>query len=329
MKFEIVPIDSIKPMPALRGSESFIYENPNIMDPESFRMLVNNIRRFGIDAVDPIRVLKYDSTYYIIDGNHRYLACKDAGLNEVPVVVLDISIDDAYLMMVRHNIIKGNYDVVRFARMVKALHKKFGLSILRMLDDMNLTLEKFKKLRRIADVDDEILDMLEGRGASIRLLTKIADILSEARSDPVIYRMAKSELISVLQDFIATGTINYLALEAISKKVEAKQRGHPPQIDITRIDYQPPRKGIKTLDLNDVEESPIIGMEETAEVGFEPSTEAEAEVEVEVEPEVEGGEVESKSITYEVRCLVCDEVIAKVTHKYHSGEVSHEVVPID
>jgi ParB family chromosome partitioning protein len=56
--------------------------NPNKIDDQKFKSLIENIKRFGY--VQPILV---DSNNVIIDGEHRFKACIEAGFNEIECVV--------------------------------------------------------------------------------------------------------------------------------------------------------------------------------------------------------------------------------------------------
>jgi ParB-like chromosome segregation protein Spo0J len=66
------------------------------MDGDQFAELLADIGRVGV--TEPVQILD-DGT--IVDGRHRWLAAKEAGLREVPCVVLpDLSADEAFGRMV-------------------------------------------------------------------------------------------------------------------------------------------------------------------------------------------------------------------------------------
>lgn len=313
MNFEFIPINRLKTLPPIVRGNNFMDENPNIMSTEDFEKLVGNIKKYGVDAIDPIRATKIGHDYYIVDGYHRYKACKMAGLSEVPVIVVETDgMEGAYTMIVRHNTIRGDYDVVRFARLVKALHDKFGMSLLDMLNEMNLSLKKFNKLRKIAEIDDDILNMVEGMGVSMRTMEKIADVLASARGDPVLYKVAKEKITTIIREGLNEGKISYAALEKLEKRIVADESREPPTptIDLSRVNMMPSTK------IEPVEET--IGSGENYVHG--------GEVDFEIFMHEEEAEKPGrKEITYDVECNICDQVIARVRHIEGDGEIKHDI----
>lgn len=86
LEVETVPIDSLKQHP----------RNPRRGDVEA---ILKSIESNGF--FDPIGVQK--STGYIIDGNHRWLAAKRAGMDSVPVVMLDVDDETAIRILLASN----------------------------------------------------------------------------------------------------------------------------------------------------------------------------------------------------------------------------------
>ena len=82
---------------------------PNLKNPykyreEDMKLLENSIRENGI--IQPIMVRKDDKAdvYEIISGHRRYLAATRLKLTEVPVVVLDITKEEADIILVDSNL---------------------------------------------------------------------------------------------------------------------------------------------------------------------------------------------------------------------------------
>ena len=82
---------------------------PNLKNPYKFReedmkLLEDSIRENGI--IQPIMVRKDDKSdvYEIISGHRRYLAATRLEMTEVPVVVLDISKEEADIILVDSNL---------------------------------------------------------------------------------------------------------------------------------------------------------------------------------------------------------------------------------
>ena len=107
MKIEEVDIDSLKPA-------SY---NPRNIDAEEMASLKRSLKQFGF--VDPAIIRKKDNM--IIGGHQRIEAAKNLGWDKVPVIVMDVSANDAKLLNVALNKISGDWDDVKLASLLKEL----------------------------------------------------------------------------------------------------------------------------------------------------------------------------------------------------------------
>lgn len=94
---QVIPISEIEENPvALRTVDR---------DSEKYKDLVSSIRARGI--LNPISVkARDDGTYVVIDGLHRYSGGLDAGLEEIPVLILDIDEADILEVQIEANLQK-------------------------------------------------------------------------------------------------------------------------------------------------------------------------------------------------------------------------------
>ena len=77
-----------------------------IKDDEKMESLAESIAKAGLQEPIKIRESKYpeyNKSYEIISGHRRTFAAKKAGLSKIPAIILDISDDDADIMMVDSN----------------------------------------------------------------------------------------------------------------------------------------------------------------------------------------------------------------------------------
>ena len=98
--------------------------NPNVMDPKMFEKEKASITEFGM--VDPItvRYLSLDGKWEIIDGFHRYSACKELGHDEILVIDLgDIDDQKAKKLTIIANDLRGQSDPMKLAALVDDLAK--------------------------------------------------------------------------------------------------------------------------------------------------------------------------------------------------------------
>lgn len=99
LKIEYVNIDEIKP-----------YENNAKLHPaEQVEQIKSSIKEFGFN--DPIAI---DENNVIIEGHGRYIACKELGINEIPIIRLD-DLDEehkrAYMLVHNKLTMNSEFDI--------------------------------------------------------------------------------------------------------------------------------------------------------------------------------------------------------------------------
>lgn len=97
--------------------------NPNVMDDEMFAKERASIREFGF--VDPITAREYPGDngyrYQIIDGEQRFRAGIAEGMEEFPVIVLDVTEDEARELTIILNDTRGQFAEDRLSALLKDL----------------------------------------------------------------------------------------------------------------------------------------------------------------------------------------------------------------
>src|SRR5437870_4762340 len=88
--------------------------NPRRISDTELEALTRSIRQFGL--VDPIVARREDST--IVGGHQRLLAARRLGLETVPVVFVDLSVEQARLLNLALNRISGTWDEELLARLL-------------------------------------------------------------------------------------------------------------------------------------------------------------------------------------------------------------------
>ncbi|MBI2855088.1 MAG: DNA modification methylase [Chloroflexi bacterium] len=112
---EQIPIDELRPDPA----------NPRRITDAELEALTRSIREFGL--VDPIIARREDKT--VIGGHQRLLAARRLGYKEVPVVLVDLSKEQAQLLNITLNKISGSWDQELLARLLSDLNTAPGVDI--------------------------------------------------------------------------------------------------------------------------------------------------------------------------------------------------------
>jgi ParB family chromosome partitioning protein len=127
-------------------------------DEDALDELADSIQQNGV--LQPILVRKKGRTYEIVAGERRYQAAKRAGLDEIPVVIRDISDEDVFRFALIENLQRADLNPMEEARGYKKL-----------IDDGNLTQEQLGKLisksrsaiantLRLLDLPAEVQDMM-------------------------------------------------------------------------------------------------------------------------------------------------------------------------
>ena len=140
---EYLPIGDLKP-------DLFI---PRRISDEELEALTRSIQQFGL--VDPIIVRRADLT--VIGGHQRLVAARRLGYDAVPVVLVDLSQEQARLLNVALNKIAGTWDQELLARLLKDLSivPELDLSLSGFSED---ELQKLLKSLEARDKRDKIED---------------------------------------------------------------------------------------------------------------------------------------------------------------------------
>jgi DNA modification methylase len=161
IQIDQVSINELKPDPA----------NPRRISDQELEALTRSIREFGM--VDPIVARKEDKM--VIGGHQRLLAARRLGYKTVPVVFVDLTVEQAHLLNIALNKISGSFDQELLARL---------LSDLSQASDIDLTLSGFGE-----DELKKLLKSLDAREKRERLETfDLEEAIKAAQSAPVAQR---------------------------------------------------------------------------------------------------------------------------------------------
>lgn len=143
--------------------------NPNEMDENHYKKLVQNIKRKGFRK--PIEVRKNGERYTIVDGAHRFRACKELGYTEVECIVDEIDVTEAMVDTLNANI-HGSHNPYKEAMMFKQIHDRY-------------TLQDIEKLTVFGQ--SEIKDRIELLGLPANVQKMIEELQEKERKEaPVV-----------------------------------------------------------------------------------------------------------------------------------------------
>jgi ParB/RepB/Spo0J family partition protein len=107
--------------------------NPNRQSDEDFELLLRSIEDNGFTV--PIVVNR--DTMQIVDGEHRWRAAQALGMDEIPVVYVDQTIEQQMTATLTHNRARGTEDVGMTAALLRDLQSLGALGAVQ--DSLNLT----------------------------------------------------------------------------------------------------------------------------------------------------------------------------------------------
>lgn len=115
--------ESTLPLSKLRTNKN---QPRKYFDEEALAELEDSIRQHGI--LQPILVRKVGSNYEIVAGERRYQAAKRAGVEEVPVIIRDITDDEVFQLALIENLQRADLNPIDEARGYRTLIMEKGLT---------------------------------------------------------------------------------------------------------------------------------------------------------------------------------------------------------
>jgi ParB family chromosome partitioning protein len=112
-----IPIDQISPNP---------FQPRNRFDEEKIQELAQSIKESGV--LQPLLVRKKGETYELVAGERRLRAGKEAGLEEIPVIIKDFTDEESLEIALIENIQRENLNPIEEAEAYKLLQEKFSLT---------------------------------------------------------------------------------------------------------------------------------------------------------------------------------------------------------
>ncbi len=129
-------------------------------DPDALADLAESIRVHGI--IQPLTVRRLASGYYqIIAGERRWRAAKDAGLTEVPAVIIEA--DDRKVMEIGliENLQREDLNPAEEARGYQALIQEYGLTQEEVAERMGKSRPAIANMLRLLALPEDVMKLME------------------------------------------------------------------------------------------------------------------------------------------------------------------------
>ena len=138
------------------------YQPRTIFNDEKLNELSESIRINGIIQPIAVRVNKYEKgKYEIVAGERRWLAAQRAGLNEVPVFILDIDDQKSLEIAIVENVQRQDLNIIEEAKGYQRLVKEFGYDHEKISKFMSKSRSHISNTLRLLTLPEDIIGLLE------------------------------------------------------------------------------------------------------------------------------------------------------------------------
>ena len=138
------------------------YQPRTIFDEEKISELSSSIKENGIIQPIAVRPNKYEpGNYEIVAGERRWLAAQRAGLNEVPVVLLNIDDQKSLEIAIVENVQRQDLNIIEEAMGYQRLIKDFGYDHDQISKFMSKSRSHISNTLRLLTLPKDIIGLLE------------------------------------------------------------------------------------------------------------------------------------------------------------------------
>ncbi|MBP2025537.1 ParB/RepB/Spo0J family partition protein [Peptoniphilus stercorisuis] len=130
-----------------------------IFDEEKIKELSESIKEYGI--LQPLVLRKDKDVFTIIAGERRYRAAKEAGLKEVPVLIKDVSKEDADKISLIENIQRQDLNPIEEALGYKSIMQEYSLTQEELASAIGKSRQYIGNTIRVLKLDKRVIDFLK------------------------------------------------------------------------------------------------------------------------------------------------------------------------
>ncbi|MCG8683401.1 MAG: ParB/RepB/Spo0J family partition protein [Desulfobacterales bacterium] len=134
------------------------YQPRTRFSEEELERLKTSIAQQGV--LQPLLARKMDGAYELIAGERRLRAAKAAGLNEVPVIILDLTDEQVLEVSIIENIQRENLNVLEEAEAYYRLIDEFGYTQEKVAKKIGKNRSTIANLLRLRSLPQEIKESL-------------------------------------------------------------------------------------------------------------------------------------------------------------------------
>ena len=138
------------------------YQPRTIFDQEKLEELSMSIKENGVIQPIAVRPNKYDvGKYEIVAGERRWIAAQKAGLNEVPIIVLDVDDQKTLEIAIIENVQRQDLNIIEEAKGYQRLRKEFGYDHDKISKFMSKSRSHISNTLRLLTLPEDVIGLLE------------------------------------------------------------------------------------------------------------------------------------------------------------------------
>lgn len=135
--------------------------NPNSMDEKEFIRLKNELDTVGSNVRAPITVVKDGERYKVVDGEHRFKACKDLGFQKVYVFIGKFDEKEQRMQTIKMNRLVGEHDVLKEGAMIKGLVEDHGMTMEQLEERLGYSSKEMESFETMNEFDMSLFETLQ------------------------------------------------------------------------------------------------------------------------------------------------------------------------
>ena len=121
-----------------------------------------SIKENGVIQPIAVRPNKYDvGKYEIVAGERRWIAAQKAGLNEVPIIVLDVDDQKTLEIAIIENVQRQDLNIIEEAKGYQRLSKEFGYDHDKISKFMSKSRSHISNTLRLLTLPEDVIGLLE------------------------------------------------------------------------------------------------------------------------------------------------------------------------
>lgn len=183
-------------------------------DDDAIASLADSIKNHGM--IQPLVVRPYMGTYQIVAGERRWRAAREAAVEEVPVIIKDLTDSEAMQIALVENLQRENLNPVEEAAGLKELADKYNMTQESIAQITGRSRSAVSNSIRLLGLPDEVLELIKEGLVSVGH----AKVLLSIEDENLVINLASR---------VAEGALTVRALEniAASLKKEKKEPEKP------------------------------------------------------------------------------------------------------